>query len=301
MYSIIEFITIMEVKEKYERLLATIMCADIADSQSLLIKHGEEYWARTIDKFHSLSEQLVQQYQGIIVEKFSGGAMIIFESLSDAVHCGLDFQEQIKAYNIPTKITVHTGECIKMQDGISGLAVHIVKRVHQNASSRNILITQTVKSLLYESDFETEFIGEISLTAVKYPIKLYFIKSESSLSLPFLENTGVQKTLHNTSFLEEVINCIKNHLKNPNFKIETLCNELVISERQLQRKLKLITNKSPTQVIRSVRLHRAKDLILLQGMSISDSAYETGFNSPSYFTKCFKIEFGKLPSEIMDG
>ena len=300
MYSIIEFITIMEDKEKYERLLATIMCADIVDSQSLLFKYGEEYWAQIIDKFHSLSEQLIQQYQGAIVEKISGGTMIIFESLSDAVHCGLDFQEQIKAYNIPIKIAVHTGECIKMQDSISGLAVHIVKYVHQNASSQNILITQTVKNLLFESDFKTEFMGEISLTGVKHPVKLYSIKYDLRLSLPFLENIGVQKTSQNTSFLEEVINCIKNHLKNPEFRIETLCSELVISERQLQRKLKLITNKSPTQIIRSVRLHRAKDLILLQGMSISDSAYETGFNSPSYFTKCFKIEFGKLPSEIMD-
>ena len=81
---VIDFITMKEDKEKYERLLATIMCTEIADSQLLLIKHGEEYWARTIDKFHSLCEQLIQQYEGTIVEKLSGGVMLTFEGSSNA-------------------------------------------------------------------------------------------------------------------------------------------------------------------------------------------------------------------------
>lgn len=299
---ITEFLTGVRPKAKYDRLLATILCIDIADSQSFLFKYGEEKWAQIIDKFHSLSEQIIQQYRGTIVEKFGDGSMATFDGPGKAVNCGLDLQERITAFDIPIKIAVHTGECIMMRDGIGGLAVYIAKQVHENASSQNILITQSVKNLLYGSGLETEPTKELSITGIKDSIQLHTVKvnpTESNVDPTSSEDIVLQKTPQNHSFLEDVLQCIENHLSEADFAIDTLCRELAISERQLQRKLKLITNKSPNQMIRSVRLHRAKDLILIEGMSISDSAYEAGFNSLSYFTKCFKIEFGKLPSEML--
>ncbi|MCB0847432.1 MAG: helix-turn-helix transcriptional regulator, partial [Bacteroidetes bacterium] len=70
--------------------------------------------------------------------------------------------------------------------------------------------------------------------------------------------------------------------------------------RQLQRKLKAITNKSPIQLISSVRLHRAKELILGNNYNIAEISYRTGFSSPSYFSKCFKKEFGHSPSSLLE-
>ncbi len=299
---ITEFLTGVRPKTKYDRLLATILCIDIADSQSFLFKYGEEKWAQVIDKFHSLSEQVIRQYRGKIVEKFGDGSMATFDGPGKAVNCGLDLQERIAAFDIPIKIAVHTGECIMMRDGIGGLAVYIAKQVHENASPQHILITQSVKNLLYGSGLETEYTKELSITGIKDSLQLHIVKvnpTEVSGHPTSSEDIDLQKTPQNHSFLEDVLQCIENHLSDADFAIDTLCRELAISERQLQRKLKLITNKSPNQMIRSVRLHRAKDLILMEGMSISDSAYEAGFNSLSYFTKCFKIEFGKSPSEML--
>ena len=297
---ITEFLTGVRPKAKYDRLLATILCIDIADSQSFLFKYGEEKWAQVIDKFHSLSEQVIQQYRGTIVEKFGGGSMATFDGPGKAVHCGLDLQKRIAAFDIPIKVAVHTGECITMRDGIGGLAVYIAKQVHKNASSHNVLITQSVKNLLYGSGLETEPANELRIKGIEDTLCLHIVKT----NLPEVNSApssseSFSNTPQNHSFLEDVLQCIENHLNDAHFSIETLCRELAISERQLQRKLKLITNKSPNQMIRSVRLHRAKDLILIDGMSISDSAYSAGFNSLSYFTKCFKMEFGKSPSEML--
>jgi AraC-like DNA-binding protein len=72
-----------------------------------------------------------------------------------------------------------------------------------------------------------------------------------------------------------------------------------MSERQNQRKLKAITNKSPNQLISSVRLHCAKELLIRQEYNIAEIAFKTGFSNPSYFTKSFKKEFGVTPSELL--
>ena len=102
----------------------------------------------------------------------------------------------------------------------------------------------------------------------------------------------------NDSFLENILQSIENNIDNEFYGVDNLCREVGISERQLQRKLKLIANKTPNQMIRSVRLHRAKELLLQDRKNISEAAFQTGFSNLSYFSKCFKEEFGKLPSTI---
>jgi len=72
-----------------------------------------------------------------------------------------------------------------------------------------------------------------------------------------------------------------------------------VSERQLQRKLKSIANKTPNQMIRSVRLHRAKELLIERKRGVSEAAFDIGFSSLSYFTKCFKKEFGMAPTDLL--
>lgn len=303
LHEITEFLTGVRPKAKYDRLLATILCTDIIDSHTLFMKYGEEKWAQIIDECYVLSKRLIKQYRGTIVKKFGDGLMVTFDGPSKAVHCGLDLMEQIKAFDIPIKISVHTGECITMRDGIGGLAVHIAKKVHENAPAQAVLLTQSVKNLLYGSGLEMESKGELLINGIDDTISLYQVQSNSQeavVSTVASKNVISENTPQNHSFLEDVLQCIETHLSEPDFAIETLCLELGVSKRNLQRKLKLITNKSPIQMIRSVRLHRAKDLILIDGMSISDSAYKVGFNSLSYFTKCFKCEFGQSPSDLLN-
>lgn len=102
----------------------------------------------------------------------------------------------------------------------------------------------------------------------------------------------------NEFLLKRVLHCIDENLNNGQFSVEMLCQEIGLSERQLQRKLKVITKKSPNQLIRSVRLQRAKALLLQRSATIAEVAFLTGFANPSYFSKVFKKEFGVRPSEL---
>ena len=67
---------------------------------------------------------------------------------------------------------------------------------------------------------------------------------------------------------------------------------------QLYRKVKALTGRSPVELLRTARLQRARQMLLTTDKNISEIAYEVGFSAPSYFTKCFRDEFGISPSEL---
>jgi signal transduction histidine kinase/ligand-binding sensor domain-containing protein/CheY-like chemotaxis protein/AraC-like DNA-binding protein len=101
----------------------------------------------------------------------------------------------------------------------------------------------------------------------------------------------------NLEFLEKAIQFIYQNIEDPEYNSSRLASDLYMSDSQLYRKLKAITNKSTAIFIRSVRLEKAKDLLISTTLSISEIAYVTGFNNPNWFGKAFKEEFGKNPSE----
>ena len=80
--------------------------------------------------------------------------------------------------------------------------------------------------------------------------------------------------------------------------VETIGAELGLSRVQLYRKVKALTGLSPIELLRKARLQKAKELIKGTDKTIAEVAYEVGFTAPSYFTKCFKEEFGISPSDI---
>lgn len=100
------------------------------------------------------------------------------------------------------------------------------------------------------------------------------------------------------AFLLRVREVVDRHIDDEGFTVEQLGNEVGMSRSQLHRKLTALIGRSATEFIRFYRLQRAKDMISRQAGSISEISYAVGFGSPSYFSKCFREEFGVTPSEI---
>jgi len=99
-------------------------------------------------------------------------------------------------------------------------------------------------------------------------------------------------------FLQRAIRVIHEDLENPSFGSAQLARKLQLSESQVYRKLKALTDKSTAVFIRSIRLQKAKEQIQITDKSISEVAYDMGFNDPAYFSRVFKDEFGFPPSEL---
>lgn len=99
-------------------------------------------------------------------------------------------------------------------------------------------------------------------------------------------------------FLTKFRNFIEKNLADSDLGVETIGAELGLSRVQLYRKIKALTGLSPVELLRTARLQKGRQLLERTDKTISEVAYEVGFTAPSYFTKCFKDEFGISPSDL---
>jgi AraC-like DNA-binding protein len=99
-------------------------------------------------------------------------------------------------------------------------------------------------------------------------------------------------------FIQQLFGHINMNKSKVNFTIDKLSNEMGLSRAQLYRKLNSMSNTSPVQFVRDVRLRYALNLIKQRKLSVSEIAYDLGFSNPSYFAKCFKEKYGISPSKI---
>lgn len=100
-----------------------------------------------------------------------------------------------------------------------------------------------------------------------------------------------------SQFVEKFRTIIQGNLGNSDLNVETISHEMGISRAQLYRKIKSITGISPNDIIREARMKRADRLLETTDKSVSEIAYEVGFSSPSYFTKCYRGFFGRTPNK----
>jgi len=98
-------------------------------------------------------------------------------------------------------------------------------------------------------------------------------------------------------FMKQSLEVVEKYLDKPEFSVEEFSAEMYMSRVTLYRKILSLTGKTPLEFIRSIRLKRAARLLIKSGMSVSEIAYEVGFNNPKHFTKFFKEEFNVLPSQ----
>jgi len=101
-------------------------------------------------------------------------------------------------------------------------------------------------------------------------------------------------------FIEKLTNIIKANISDPTMDVTYLIKEMGMSRSLLHLKLKNLVNCSTTEFIRSIRLREAVKLIANGKYNISEAAYETGFSSPTYFTRRFKEHFGKSPRDYFN-
>lgn len=279
------FILSVQPEAHYDERLYTIVSGRLSSSD-------------TISKFKALIEPYVEQYKGRLIE-FQGHDFIAsFQGPSKAVHCSLDISDAMRARNAKMAfgIQIRVGSA----DGPHFLLKETMdfnEAMFAQASFGQVVVTQTVKNLLSGTGLSFTQNKSIFETHSGESFQLYSVMDDARAD--DVEIKQITSTPRNDSFLESVLHVIDQQLVNEDFGVEALCKELAVGERQLQRKLKAITNKSPNQLITSVRLHRAKELIHGQKYNIAEIAYKTGFSSPSYFSKIFKKEFGISPSALI--
>ena len=257
--------------------------------QQLVEAQGEKPTLLIIDDNNDIRqyERTLLQDRYIVLEAADGkeGIEIAMREVPDLVICdvmmpimdGLEFTERLKTHvatsHIPViMLTAKNLEEHRAEGYDHGADSYITKPFH-------------AKVLLARID---------NLLKQRCLLKNIFQKH----SLPETEIEESSMDDRDKAFIKKLHEIIQSNLSNSDCSVEDIGRKVGLSRVQLYRKVKALTGTSVVDLLRKARLAKAHRLLESNGKNISEVAYEVGFTSPSYFTKCFKEEFGILPGEV---
>ncbi|MGL4992806.1 MAG: hybrid sensor histidine kinase/response regulator transcription factor [Bacteroidales bacterium] len=99
-----------------------------------------------------------------------------------------------------------------------------------------------------------------------------------------------------SDFYNQFLNILNDNMSDADLNVDKIASQMGLERSQLYRKIKALTNYSPVELIRHLRLKHARDLLLSSDSTVSEIAYETGFSTPAYFTKCYRDAYGETPT-----
>ena len=241
----------------------------------------------------NLVKEIIKKGKGRNVTFDDHTFIATFDGPSKAINCGIDLVSFLNSLSVEVAIVIDMKEGIMEGGKLINLSNSLfIDALLGEAKYGQIVASQAVKYLLSGVDVSFKEYRNFSTKGSTENTILYLVSDPNEV------HESQPSILRDDAFLDRIIQLIKKNYDNDLFGIEMLSKEIGISERQLQRKLKAITNKSPIQLISSVRLHQAKTLLAEGSKNISEVAFQTGFSNPSYFAKSFKKEFGVPPSSI---
>tara|TARA_R110002020_G_scaffold134179_1_gene299283 strand:+ start:144 stop:1235 length:1092 start_codon:yes stop_codon:yes gene_type:complete len=218
-------------------------------------------------------ESSINEFEGTIVKHSFQNFLISFTSVTKAVCCAQkiqsDFQNFLKTNNqrFKLKIGLGAGLPVTEENGFFKETIQLTQWLC-DAIKGEIVLSSQVK-FNYETENLNEFPSDINI-----------------------------KVLHmdDENFLKKLMKFIETIWNDTKIKVEDFSKHLGYSKTQFYRKITSLTGKSPNTFLKDYRLNRALQLMDKQSGNISQIAFETGFNTPSYFSKCFHETFGISPS-----
>lgn len=146
-----------------------------------------------------------------------------------------------------------------------------------------------------EKPFSVEYLKVCVANLLKNREKL----QASFVNSPFVQTNSMAMTKADEAFLKNLKEVILENMQNPDFSLDDMASLLNMSRSSLNRKIKGVLDMTPNDYIRLERLKKAAELLKEGNCKINEVCYMTGFNTPSYFAKCFQKQFGVLPKDFI--
>ncbi len=195
-----------------------------------------------------------------------------------------------------------------MMPEMDGLELCRKSKTTLETSHIPVILLTARTSLLYQTEgLETgadDYITKpFNLSILQLRVK-NLLNSRKRLREKFSQNTLLEPheitlTTPDQNFLQRAIEAVEKHMDNSEFDVNILAKETGVSRPVLYRKLPAITDHTPNEFIKVIRLKRAAQILEQVNLPISDVCYRVGFKTPKYFSRCFRDFFGVLPSEYV--
>ncbi len=249
----------------------------INQKKSALISAEQELenFNRYVFNHNAIVQERLKQGEGREVQYNKDGYLASFTSARKAILAAMEILKEVGLHNSKTsskikyqiKVGLSAGVPVTDSKDFFGKAVTLAKRLSQLSPVGHIVVSPTLVDF-YKQD--------LIHSGYKVPVKIL--------------NNAEEK------FLNRLFDEMERQLGEPQFNLVDLSKYLGVSKSQLYRKTASLTGLSPSELMKEFRFQHALNLIENQEGNISEIAYQSGFTSPSYFSKCFLARFNTLPS-----
>jgi class 3 adenylate cyclase len=171
-----EFLTGARPIPDTDRVLATVLFTDIVGSTERAAALGDRSWRELLQQHHALVRNELERFRGVEIDTAGDGFMASFDGPARAIRCACAIQDAVSQLRLEIRAGVHTGECERIGDKLSGIAVHIAARVAGTAGPGQVLVSQTVRDLVAGSGIEFEDRGEHELKGVSETWRLFAVR-----------------------------------------------------------------------------------------------------------------------------
>ena len=168
-----QFLTGTHRVQEPERLLATVLFADIAGSTERVAAMGDNPWRELLNEFYLQVREVLHHYRGREVSTAGDGFLAAFEGPARAIRCAGVLNDSVRSLGIKVRCGIHTGECELIGRDLAGIAVHIGARVAALAAPGEVLVSQTVRDLVAGSGLAFEDRGSHRLKGVPDEWRLF--------------------------------------------------------------------------------------------------------------------------------
>ena len=249
----------------------------IALKQLPLVKNDPAQYKPALKKYNDGITSLLSRYDGGIVKQTENYFLVSFKSVSNAVHAAFDirllfndFKKEVKNKDVRLSIGVNAGVPVTEKSSIFEDTIKLAERMCKVIKG-DIVVSSEIRELYDNENSNPINDGEriCCLTQV------------------------------DEKFLTQLMDYTENSWNDTNLKVDDFSKPVGYSKSQLYRKMMSLTGKSLNTFIHEYRLNEALILLNKKVGNISEIAFETGFSSPSYFSKCFQKKYGQFPSYFL--
>ena len=255
-----------------ESAFRVLLVTEITDPVLLRKELGTEKADELLKKQNGVIRKELSLYGGREVEYAGSGFIASFTSAAKAISCALEIQKNLAKTDRKTtgfKMTVHGGEPVSNSDKLFGDTIQTARRLCAISRHDKITITSIMKDLLARDYFQLD------------------------------QNKIVASLPQDESLMESLFNTLEINWQDAGFTAARLCAQMAMSKSQLYRKTIALLGLPPNQLLKEFRLDKARELLRKNNSNIAQTTFDSGFTSPSYFTKCFKKKFGLLPANYL--
>lgn len=229
-----------------------------------------------------ISSLFIEHYRVITANDGEDGCLIVFDQLPDIILCDV-MMPKMDGY----------GFCRRVKGDIRTSHIPIILLTAKSSEENKYSGIEAGADDYISKPFNIDM---LKLKIAKIIEKQKTVHRNFSKKID-VSPSEIEITSMDEKFVQRAIDIVEANIGNAEFLVEDLCREMGMSRVYFYKKILALTDKTPSEFIRFIRLKRAADLLERSQMFVNEVAFQVGFNDPKYFRKYFKEEFGVTPNE----